>query len=102
MMGGAWFDKYFGSNLSNEHFLSTAVDQIKNILNINEDPIEHDVAVLKDCIPQYVVGHNERVERIQYHIAANKLPLVLCGSSYYGVGLNDVILSAKQAVSQFS
>lgn len=102
MMGGAWFDKYFGGNLTEEHFLSVATNQVKNILNITQDPVEHDVAVLKDCIPQYVVGHSQRLKRIDNYISAHKLPMVLCGSAYQGVGLNDVILSAKQAVSQIA
>ncbi|OXU27093.1 hypothetical protein TSAR_008398 [Trichomalopsis sarcophagae] len=99
MMGGAWFDKYFGKSVTNDQLLSTAVKHTKNILKIQEDPVETDVAVLKDCIPQYVVGHSQRMQRIQNYISSHKIPLVLCGSSYHGVGLNDVILSAKRAIS---
>ncbi|KYN40934.1 Protoporphyrinogen oxidase [Trachymyrmex septentrionalis] len=98
MMGGAWFEKYFGSNPSKEQLLTTAINHTKNILQIEEEPIAYNVAVLKDCIPQHVVGHNARVKRIHDYISAHHIPLALCGSSYQGVGLNDVILSAKQAV----
>jgi len=98
MMGGAWFEKYFGPNPSEEQLLATAINHIRNILQIEEEPIAHNVAILKDCIPQYVVGHNARVKRIHDYISAHRIPLALCGSSYQGVGLNDVILSAKQAV----
>jgi oxygen-dependent protoporphyrinogen oxidase len=102
MMGGAWFDKYFNDNASNEYFLSTAVNQTKKILNIKNDPVEYDVVVLKDCLPQYIVGHYQKVQRIQNYISAHKIPLALCGSSFHGVGLNDVILSAKRAVSHIA
>ncbi|XP_011505476.1 PREDICTED: protoporphyrinogen oxidase [Ceratosolen solmsi marchali] len=102
MMGGVWFDKYFGDNPTNEHFLSTAVNQTKSILNMKKDPVEYDVTVLKDCIPQYVVGHYQKVQRIQNYISAHKIPLALCGSSFDGIGLNDVILSAKKAVSHIA
>ncbi|KAL0122542.1 hypothetical protein PUN28_007327 [Cardiocondyla obscurior] len=98
MMGGAWFEKYFGPNPSEEQLLTTAINHTKSILQIEEEPIAHNVAVLKDCIPQHVVGHNARVKRIRDYISAHRIPLALCGSSYDGVGLNDVILSAKQAV----
>ncbi|GAB1863786.1 Protoporphyrinogen oxidase [Camponotus japonicus] len=98
MMGGAWFEKYFGLNPSEDHLLTTAIDHIKRILLIEEEPIAHNVAVLKDCIPQHVVGHTQRIKRIHDYISAHHIPLALCGSSYQGVGLNDVILSAKQAV----
>lgn len=99
MMGGAWFDKYFSKDSSEEHLLSVAVNQVKDILKINDNPTDYDVAVLKDCIPQYVVGHNQRMQRIENYISAHKIPLLLCGSSYYGVGLNDVILSSKKAIA---
>ncbi|KAL7288219.1 hypothetical protein TKK_0017767 [Trichogramma kaykai] len=102
MMGGAWFDKFFADNNTNEHFLSVAVNETKKILGIKDDPIEHNVSVLKDCIPQYVVGHVQRLKRIESYISAHKLPMALCGSSFHGVGINDVILSAKQAVSQIA
>ncbi|XP_011698396.1 PREDICTED: protoporphyrinogen oxidase [Wasmannia auropunctata] len=98
MMGGAWFEKYFGANPSEERLLTTAINHTKSILQIDEEPVAHNVAVLKDCIPQHVVGHNARVKRIHDYISAHRIPLALCGSSYQGVGLNDVILSAKQAV----
>ncbi|XP_011156214.1 protoporphyrinogen oxidase [Solenopsis invicta] len=98
MMGGAWFEKHFGLNPSEEQLLTTAINHTKNILQIEEEPVAHNVAVLKDCIPQHVVGHNARIKRIHDYISAHHIPLALCGSSYQGVGLNDVILSAKQAV----
>lgn len=98
MMGGAWFEKYFGPNPTKEQLLMTAIDHTKDILHITKEPVAHNVAVLKDCIPQHVVGHTQRVKRIHGYISANHIPLGLCGSSYQGVGLNDVILSAKQAV----
>jgi len=98
MMGGAWFEKHFGPNPSEEQLLTTAITHIRNILEIEEQPVAHNVAILRDCIPQHVVGHNARVKRIHDYISAHHLPLALCGSSYQNVGLNDVILSGKQAV----
>lgn len=98
MMGGAWFEKYFGSNPTEEQLLTTAIDHTRRILCIEKEPVAYNVAVLKNCIPQHVVGHYQRVQRIHDYISARRIPLGLCGSSYQGVGLNDVILSAKQAV----
>ncbi|XP_039281587.1 protoporphyrinogen oxidase-like [Nilaparvata lugens] len=100
MMGGRWFDKYFGKNPTKENLLDTAITQVKNILHINEQPILTNCAILENCIPQYVIGHHERVNRIQSYISDKKLPLSLVGSSYNGVGLNDVILSSRTAVDK--
>lgn len=98
MMGGRWFESRLGPSPTTENILNTALAQVRSILNISEDPCTHHVSVLKDCIPQYVVGHYERVHKIRNYISEHKLPLSLAGSSYDGVGVNDVIFSAKKAI----
>lgn len=100
MMGGKWFHKYFGSTVTDENLLNTALENVSKILNITDKPCYHHVSVLKNCIPQYVVGHYERIDKIFKYIKNENLPLSLVGSSYKGVGINDVIMSSKTAVSQ--
>lgn len=98
MMGGHWFNKLFGENPKDELILNTATEQIKNIMKINQPPDNYKISILRNCIPQYIVGHNDSVSKIENYIQQKKLPLSICGSSYYGVGVNDVILSAKNCV----
>ncbi|PSN29274.1 Protoporphyrinogen oxidase [Blattella germanica] len=98
MMGGRWFEQLFGSNPPPERLLSTAVQHVRSILNIPGAPENHYVSVLNNCIPQYVIGHHERVERIKAYICRHNLPLSIVGASYDGVSVNDVILSARTAV----
>lgn len=100
MLGGKWFKELFGENPTETQLLDVALENVKKILDIDEKPDLVKVNILKDCIPQYVVGHHDRVERIRNYISDKKLPLSLCGSSYDGVGVNDVILSAKTAISE--
>lgn len=98
MMGGKWFRQKFNDNISHAELLEIAIQQIQSILKIKQMPNECQVNVLRNCIPQYVVGHYDRVARISKYIAEHKLPLKLCGSAYDGVGVNDVIYLSKQAV----
>uniref|UniRef100_A0A182W2Z5 Protoporphyrinogen oxidase n=1 Tax=Anopheles minimus TaxID=112268 RepID=A0A182W2Z5_9DIPT len=100
MMGGAWFEKWFGKNPSNEHLLEIALDNVKKILHIEQKPDSYKVNLLRKCIPQYTVGHQERVKAIRDYIEQHRLPIVLCGASYDGVGVNDVILSARTNVEK--
>ncbi|BES89717.1 unnamed protein product [Nesidiocoris tenuis] len=97
MMGGAWFDKYFGSNVKDDQLLELAVSKTKEILHVEGSPAAYHVSVMRNCIPQYVVGHFDRIDRIKSYIKDKNLPLELVGSSYTGVGVNDVILSARRA-----
>ncbi|XP_058813661.1 protoporphyrinogen oxidase isoform X4 [Topomyia yanbarensis] len=98
MMGGAWFEKWFGTSPSEEQLLAVALRQVGEILKINQPPDSYKVNILRKCIPQYVVGHQKRVDGIRQYIREHNLPLGLCGSSYDGVGVNDVIFSATKCV----
>lgn len=100
MLGGKWFEKWFGVNPSGQKLLEVALDNVNRILKIDEKPDHYKVRILRNCIPQYVVGHHDRVDRIRAYVRDHKLPLTLCGSSYDGVGVNDVILSARYAVDR--
>lgn len=101
MLGGKWYDEYFGPLATEETICETALQHVSNILGIKEDPERTDVSILENCIPQYTVGHHERVKRILSYIKEHELPLSVAGSSYFGVGINDAIYSGKNAVEHF-
>ena len=52
-------------------------------------------------MPQYVLGHTERVERIEAR-AAEHPGLALAGAAYRGVGIPDCIASGEQAAESVS
>ncbi|KAG8221961.1 hypothetical protein J437_LFUL007802 [Ladona fulva] len=98
MMGGRFMDDHFGGKLDDAVALQTAVKYSKEILKINDDPCDHKVSILRECIPQYVVGHDKRLQRIYKYIKDRKIPLTLVGCSYEGVGVNDAIFSSKRGI----
>lgn len=100
MLGGEWFLDYFGPKPEPSFILKIAKTHVKNILKISMEPKNQKVNILRKCIPQYTLGHYERVEGIRKYIDNYKLPLTLVGSAYDGVGVNDVIYSAKKQVNK--
>ncbi|CAH0729131.1 unnamed protein product, partial [Brenthis ino] len=100
MLGGKWFKEKFGNNVTKEKLLDIAMKEIRSILKIDEKVSAHNVNILHKCIPQYVIGHYERVDKIREYIQSNNLPISVVGSSYDGVGINDVIYSAKTQVEE--
>jgi oxygen-dependent protoporphyrinogen oxidase len=50
-------------------------------------------------LPQYTVGHLDRVRRIRAAVAAQP-GLAVCGAAYDGVGVPACVATARQAVSQ--
>ncbi|XP_067617661.1 protoporphyrinogen oxidase [Eurosta solidaginis] len=98
MMGGRWFEENFGKEPTPKKLLDTALEHLDLVMGIKDEPAFSRVHVLKKCIPQYTVGHKQRVADIRRYIKQYDLPLTLCGAAYDGVGINDVILSARMQV----
>lgn len=103
MMGGRWFERLFGNpnSVSSEDLLQIALDAVRRHLGITADPVRSQVVINKNCIPQYTVGHFERLNNMRTYIKQHSLPLSLIGASYDGVGINDCIFSAKRQVEEY-
>ena len=60
------------------------------ILDVKQPPDDVRIVRWQQAIPQYVVGHLDRVKRIEERLLS--FPgLHLTGAGYHGVGVNDCI-----------
>jgi oxygen-dependent protoporphyrinogen oxidase len=77
--------------------MAAAVEaDLRELLGINERPMFTEVAKWERSMPQYEVGHLERVKEIESVLS--QLPgLTLAGNSYRGAGLPDCIRSGEAA-----
>ncbi|XP_035659829.1 protoporphyrinogen oxidase-like [Branchiostoma floridae] len=101
MMGGTWFCEQFGdpNEVDTSLLLDVALETMSRHLNITSSPLRSFTTIQKDCIPQYTLGHTDRLEQMESYIAEKRLPLSLVGCSYRGVGVNDCVLDARKAVT---
>jgi oxygen-dependent protoporphyrinogen oxidase len=60
------------------------------------EPMMHHVTRRPQAIPQYTVGHSQRVEDAE--TLAQERRVVLAGNSYHGVSVNDCIRDARRVV----
>uniref|UniRef100_A0A8C1MKM9 Protoporphyrinogen oxidase n=1 Tax=Cyprinus carpio TaxID=7962 RepID=A0A8C1MKM9_CYPCA len=99
MMGGAWFEQTFGhpDSVTKQTLLDRATQAVTSHLGVNSQPVWSYVGLLKNCIPQYHLGHWKRLEKMRQYISNHNLPLTLAGASYDGVSVNDVIFSGRTA-----
>ncbi|KAL4229963.1 hypothetical protein ACF0H5_010354 [Mactra antiquata] len=97
MMGGSWFDdlKKAVPSMSNKDLGHFALDALKTQLGITAKPSNVCVEHLPNCIPQYVLGHDNVLKNLSSIIEKQKLPLSLVGSSYKGPSVNDCINNAR-------
>lgn len=101
MLGGHWWDGWVAYP-DEEQGASMAKSVLRRHLGISKEPQAVHVALQRDCIPQYTVGHHSRM--VQAHEALKRFGgrLRVAGNSYNGVGLNDCVRSAREAVTGLS
>jgi oxygen-dependent protoporphyrinogen oxidase len=98
MLGGHWWDG-FDSYPDEEEGAAMAKAILKRHLRIEIEPEVVNVGLQRECIPQYTVGHEERMKRAHGELmSAFKGKLTVAGNSYTGVGLNDCVRAARDAV----
>lgn len=73
--------------------------ELREVLGVGAEPRFARVARWVDAMPQYTLGHRERVARIAAHAAAHPW-LALAGNAYQGVGIPDCIRSGEGAADR--
>ncbi len=93
-LGGACYPEVF--EWSDERVLDAVRGELKQLLGISEPPRLSKIVRWRRSMPQYTVGHLERVERINQLVAA--LPGVeLAGNGFGGVGIPHCIHTGQTA-----
>lgn len=92
MMGGALRPEL--AALPEKEQLEIVKEELKDILGIDAQPIYSRIFSHKWAIPQYPVGHSERIARI-YEIASGYNGLFLTGNAFRGIGINDCTKNAE-------
>ncbi len=84
---------------TDDELVAASLADLAEAAGISAAPVVTHVQRWGGGLPQYAVGHLDRVARIRAAVAG--LPgLVLCGAAYDGVGIPAVIASARAAVAE--
>jgi protoporphyrinogen/coproporphyrinogen III oxidase len=93
-VGGALQPELF--NLDNNELTRRVQTDLNELLGIKGEPLFNQVSRWARSMPQYHVGHLERVRRIDQRLS--RLPaLALAGNAYSGPGIPDCIRSGENA-----
>lgn len=96
-VGGALQPEMFA--LDNSDMQRRVEKDLRELLGINEAPLFAEVAKWKNSMPQYEVGHLDRIQAIENEVA--QLPnLTLAGNAYRGAGIPDCIRSGEAAAEK--
>ncbi len=79
--------------------IEMANDEVRQTMGIDVEPAYSWVFRWEKAMPQYNLGHPERLERIE-EILAGYENLALAGNGYYGIGMPDCIHSGIKAAEK--
>lgn len=85
-------------DLSDDRIIQIVLDDLSRTMDIGMQPEFAVVSRWKDSMPQYTVGHKQRLETIRNYVKSELPGVFLASASYGGVGLPDCIDQGEEAV----
>lgn len=97
MIGGAKHPEI--ADMEDDKVINLVFDELKPIMGLKADPDMARIYRWDKAIPQYLVGHPEKLNLID-----NKLKdhpgLFLTGNSYKGIGMNDCVANSYELADE--
>lgn len=85
-------------DLSDDQIIKIVLDDLSKTMDISMEPDFAVISRWNNAMPQYIVGHKQRLETIKKHVAEELPGVFLAGSSYEGIGIPDCIDQGEAAV----
>ena len=80
------------ATLPEEELVSLVRSELRDILGVRGEPVFRHLAIWPKGIPEYPVGHHDRVRRLRALLAGTGLHLA--GNAWDGIGVNDCVAAA--------
>ena len=87
--------------LSDDQLIDIARKEIRELFGPHSEPLFRHVVRWNRAMPQYAVGHLQKVQRIR-NLEAQLPGLAITGNAYDGVGIPQCIRGAKQAAQRLN
>lgn len=85
------------TQLPEEEVSRRVAAELRELMGIKAKPLFCEMSSLPASMPQYPVGHVERVEALRAEMQRTIPGVLLCGAGYGGVGIPDCIRQGKEA-----
>ncbi len=90
-------------DVDDDDLLKLVLDELRRTLGITAPPVLHRIFRWPKAMPQYTLGHLDRLDVVEKRLAAHP-GLFVAGNAYRGIGIPDCISSgeaAAEAVRKF-
>jgi oxygen-dependent protoporphyrinogen oxidase len=85
--------------VEDERLVELALEDLSDAIGLSVRPVDWHVQRWGGGLPQYAVGHLDRVHQVRLSVAKTG-PLAVCGAAYDGLGIPACIASAEKAAHQ--
>jgi oxygen-dependent protoporphyrinogen oxidase len=85
---------------SDADLVKVVLEDLNKTMNITAAPEFSVISRWKEAMPQYLVGHKQRVEELKSGLQTQLPGVFVAGSSYEGLGIPDCIDQGEHAVQQ--
>jgi oxygen-dependent protoporphyrinogen oxidase len=85
-------------HVDDERLVELALHDLADAIGLSVRPVDSHVQRWGGALPQYAVGHLDRVRHIRSAVAGAR-GLAVCGAAYDGLGIPACIASAEQAAT---
>ena len=85
-------------DLTDKEIEKIVLKDLNKTMKITEEPLFAVVTRFKNKMPQYTVGHTERLRETKAEMISSLPGVYLAGSSYTGVAVPDCIKQGEEAV----
>lgn len=82
-----------------ETIVKTVLADVKKVMTIEGEPDFYRITRWKKAMPQYVVGHKQRMAVLKEQAAKTLPGTIFTGASYEGIGVPDCISQGEAAVN---
>lgn len=82
---------------TDEEIVSRSRSDIREIMGLEAEPLFTKVIRWNDAMPQYLVGHLDRMKTLESYLKEQHPAITVTGAGYYGVGLPDCIGHGQKA-----
>lgn len=98
MMGGTQHPEV--EAMTEAEILNIGKKALEEHLGIRKEPTLMQIKRAPQAIPQFEVGHANWKEEVEKEIRQQKFPLILSGSAWTGVSINDCIAGARKLANE--
>lgn len=86
--------------LSDDEIVKIVLGDLNKVMTITTDPEIAVISRWKNAMPQYTVGHQERIAKATKGLLENLPGVFMAGSSYNGLGVPDCIDQGEEVVEK--